>query len=427
MVRALYNFIIIIAFIPYILIIILRKYKGKEHPTKYKEKIFYNNFERPDGFLLWFHVASLGEFNSILPIIDFYLKKSDKYKFLITTVTLSSYTQFEKKFAHNKRVFHQFLPYDVGFLVKNFLDKWSPDIVSFVDSEIWPNFISQIKNREIPFILLNARITKKTFKRWMYFKRFAYEIFNSFTLCIASSNESEKYLNQLNVKNIKNFGNVKFCTRSEKDKIDDKNQFNSIKNKKVWVALSTHEDEELFCCNVQEKLEKADKDFVSIIIPRHIGRIKKIYTKLSNFNKKIQIKNENDNISEDAKIVLVNYYGLTSKYLNKFKQVFIGKSMIPSLSQVGGQNPIDAIKMGCKVYHGPFVYNFKEIYDYLDINNFSEQISGNRSECVELLAKKIISDLEISSKSKMSKIEKFNIFSDRIFNNVIQEYDKVIK
>ena len=73
------------------------------------------------------------------------------------------------------------------------------------------------------------------------------------------------------------------------------------------------------------------------------------------------------------------------------------------------------------------MYTILKNLDYLDINNFSEQISGNRSECVELLAKKIISDLEISSKSKMSKIEKFNIFSDRIFNNVIQEYDKVIK
>ena len=427
MVRALYNFIIIIAFIPYILIIYIRKLKGKEHPTKYKEKFFYKNFKRPDGFLLWFHVASLGEFNSILPIIDFYLKKGNKYKFLITTVTLSSYTQFEKKFSNNARVFHQFLPFDLNYLVKNFLDKWKPDVVSFVDSEIWPNFINQIKKKEIPFILLNARITKKTFKRWLFFRSFAYEIFNSFTLCISSSNETEKYLNQLKAKNIRNFGNIKFCTQSGENKIDDKNQFNSIKNKKVWVALSTHDDEELFCCNVQEKLEKIDKDFVSIIIPRHIGRVKKIYSKLSHLNKKIQIKNENDNIFEDTKIVLVNYYGLTSKYLNKFKKVFIGKSMIRSLSQVGGQNPIDAVKMGCKVYHGPFVYNFKEIYDYLDINNFAEKISDDRSQSIEILAKKIIEDFKKSSISRINRIEEFNTFSEKIFNNVIQEYNRVVK
>ena len=116
--------------------------------------------------------------------IDHYLKKNKKYNFLITTVTLSSYNEFLKKFGDNQRVFHQFLPYDLTLLVNSFLKNWKPNIVSFVDSEIWPNFIFGIKNKNIPLILLNARITKKTLGSWLLFGKFSKIIFNIFSLCI---------------------------------------------------------------------------------------------------------------------------------------------------------------------------------------------------------------------------------------------------
>jgi len=427
MVKALYNFIIAIIYIPYIFAIFFRKFLKKEHPLKFKEKFLFNNLKRPNGYLFWFHVASLGEFNSILPIIDFYLKKNEKYKFLITTVTLSSYQQFEKKFGDNKRIFHQFMPYDFNFLVKKFLNNWRPDIVSFVDSEIWPNFIFEIKKRKVPFILLNARITKKTYERWMFFKKFAQNIFNSFSSCISSSKESEEYLKLLNAKNIKYFGNIKFCASVKEKKNSDADEFISIKNKKVWVALSTHDDEEDFCFKVHKLIKNVHKNIVTIIIPRHISRINKIYSKLFRSGLKIQIKNEKDIINENSEIVLINYYGLTSKYLDNFKQIFIGKSLIPSLARVGGQNPIDAIKMSCKVYHGPYVYNFQEIYDYLDKNNFAEKIEEDRSISIESLAKKLIDSFEEKSEKNLNKIEKINDYSKKIFNNIIEEYSKFIK
>ena len=148
MLRFLYSFFLIIFYIPYVIAIFLRIFFNKEHRSKFKEKLFFNKIQKPDGFLFWFHVASIGEFNSILPIINYYLKENKKYNFLITTVTLSSYNEFKKKFGKNPRVFHQFLPYDLNLLVNNFLKSWKPDIVSFVDSEIWPNFIFEIKKKK---------------------------------------------------------------------------------------------------------------------------------------------------------------------------------------------------------------------------------------------------------------------------------------
>ncbi len=427
MLKALYNIILIIIYIPFAITIFLRRFFKKEHPLKFKEKFISNNIIRPPGYFFWFHVASLGEFNSILPFIDYYLEKNKNYKILITTVTLSSYLQFEKKFKDNQRVFHQFLPYDLNWLVKNFLNNWKPDIVSFVDSEIWPNFIFEIHKRRLPFILLNGRITKKTFRRWMFLKKFAYNIFNSFSVCISASKESAENLRMLKAKNIKYFGNIKFCSTKKDNKDSINNEFISIKNKNVWVALSTHGDEEHFCLDVHKLIEKVEKNIVTIIIPRHINRITKIYSWLSKLDIKTQIKNENDKIHEDSKIILVNYYGLTSKYLNNFKQIFIGKSLLPSLANVGGQNPIDAIKMGCKVYHGPYVYNFQEIYDYLDQNNFAEKLEKEKSVASKMLAEKLIGAFKNSNQESTNKVAELDIYSKKIFDNVVNEYSRFIK
>ena len=162
--RAIYNLIITILYIPYICLILFRKILNKEHKSKFKEKILFNNAKRPNGYLFWFHAVSLGEFNSILPFIDFYLKKDEKFKFLITTTTLSSYNEYKKKFRDNNRVFHQFLPYDFRLLINNFLKNWRPDIVLFVDSEIWPNFIFEIKKKSYLLFYLTEELQKKLLK-----------------------------------------------------------------------------------------------------------------------------------------------------------------------------------------------------------------------------------------------------------------------
>jgi len=421
MLRIFYNFLTILFYIPYIFLVFFRRFIKKEHQKKYKEKIFINNFKRPEGYLFWFHVASLGEFKSILPIIDFYLKQNKKNNFLITTVTLSSFNELDKHYGSNNRVYHQFLPYDFSFLINNFLKNWKPDIISFVDSEIWPNFIFKIKKEKIPFVLLNARITKKSFMRWSVFKKISNEIFGSFSLCISSNKDTCDYLKILGAKNIKFFGNIKFCSVVE-DKTKESEQFKSISNKKVWCAISTHEDEENFCGKVHAVVKRSRKDFLTIIIPRHIHRIERIFSNLKDFGFEVQVKSEKDNINNSVDVVLVNYYGAVSKYLKYFKQIFIGKSMSRRFQNSGGQNPIDAAKMGCRIYHGPYVSNFKDIYQYMDESKLSEEVDNHKS-----LANKLIKNLDEGLQIDSEKINKLNIYSKKIFENVISEYNKFIK
>lgn len=421
MLLILYKFLIFIFYLPYIVLILFRKLIKKEHPRKYKEKIFLNKVTRPKGFLIWFHAASIGEFKSILPLVEYYTRQNPDNFFLITTVTLTSYNEFERRFNSNKRVFHQFLPYDYNFLIENFFKNWRPNIVSFVDSEIWPNFILKIKKENIPLILLNARITKKSFLRWKALGEPARKIFSCFTTCISSSKMTSDYLNTLGVQNIKFYGNIKFCSSIEKNTYDVK-QFKKISKRKVWCALSTHFDEENLCGKTHLIVKKKLENILTIIIPRHIHRVNKIYSILKNLGLEVQIKAEADDIDNLADVVLVNYYGSVNKYLKNINQIFIGKSTIEKFENSGGQNPLDAAKIGCHIYHGPYVSNFEDIYKFLDNTGISEEITN-----AEDLANKLDKNFKKNKDINSEKIEKINTFSNEIFKNLINEYNKYIK
>jgi len=421
MLKVFYNFLINFFYIPYLIIIFYRKILNKEHKNKYKDKILLKKISRPEGFLFWFHAASIGELSSILPLVNFFLKKDKNYNFLITTVTMSSYNLLKKKYGSKNRVYHQFLPYDSNILVENFLKNWRPNIVSFVDSEIWPNFFLKIGKKNLPLILLNARLTKKTFKRWKIVRSFASEIFGSIKLSICSNKETINYLEYFDAKNIKYFGNLKYCSTLQNIDTVKNIKLETEKNSKIWCAVSTHSGEEIFCAEVHKLLIKSHKNVKTIIIPRHINRVNEILISLNKMGLKTQIKNENDNINDDAEIIVINYYGSVFKYYEKFKQIFIGKSLIKKFKNDGGQNPIDAARMGCFIYHGPYVSNFKEIYDYLDTENISNTIEDKN-----ILAKKLINNFNSNFAENNNKIDKLNKYSKEIFQQVIKEYESII-
>ena len=195
-----------------------RKLKRKEDPKRYKEKLSRIKLPRGEGFLVWFHVASVGEAMSILPLVESYIENKKIDKILLTSITLSSGKILEKKFLKNIKVVHQFLPLDILNLTNKFLNHWRPNLSIFIDSEIWPNLILNTASNKIPLILLNARITTKTFKRWKLIINYSKKIFKNFNLCIASNTESENYLKILGAKNVKNYGNLKFSHIKKKNK-----------------------------------------------------------------------------------------------------------------------------------------------------------------------------------------------------------------
>ena len=184
----------------FILVIFFRKIIKKEDQIRYREKIFSSSFNvrrNKNLKLVWFHAASIGEFKSILPIIDQLNENNNHFEFLITTTTLSSGNLANENLKKYTNVQHRFFPVDVSFIMEKFLDLWKPYAVFLVDSEIWPNLILKCHKKNILLSIINARITAKTFKKWMKFPKTAKKIFSLFNLCLTSNLETKKFLTKL--------------------------------------------------------------------------------------------------------------------------------------------------------------------------------------------------------------------------------------
>ena len=398
-----------------------RKIRKKEDSIRYKEKLAKINIERGEGFLIWFHVASVGEAMSILPLIDGCIKEKKINRILITSITLSSGKILEKRFNNNPKINHQFLPLDIISLINKFLNHWKPNLSIFIDSEIWPNLILKINEKKIPLLLVNARITKKSFDRWKLVMGFAKKIFGKFDLCIASNNESENFLKILGSKNIKNYGNLKFSNIKNDIKKLDLNFLNKIKNRKVWCAASTHPSEEIICAEAHLKIKKNYNNILTIIIPRHIDRVKTIKEELSKFNINVLLVTELNNFDDKTDILLVNSYGEALKFYDISKYVFLGKSLVQSLIKDSGQNPIEPARLGCKILHGPYVSNFAETYNYLKKLGITKEVNDSNK-----LSLSLIEELQKDKPKNHEIALKIENYGQNILNNVIMELKKYI-
>ena len=213
----------------------------------------------------------------------------------------------------------------------------------------------------------------------------AKNLFNCFDLCLTSNLESKNYLTQLNAKNIFFNGNIKLINKIEDYKMIDKNKEFLSKNI-FWLAASTHKGEEIFCLNTHIDLKKKINKIITFIAPRHIERVDKIEKLCKNLKLTYQVLNNLDTIQDGNEIIIINFYGALSSYYKYTKSVFIGKSLNKKLKDEGGQSPIEAAYLGCKIYHGGYIYNFKEIYELLESNKISKLIK-HKDELVEFISR----------------------------------------
>ena len=351
------------------LIIFFRVLKGKEDKKRFLEKFCLASKKRVKGKLIWFHGSSVGEIMSIMPLVHHYEKQKSIKKILITSSTLSS-SKILTKF-NLKKTIHQFYPLDHHLITRKFINYWNPCIAVFIDSEIWPSMFKIIRKNKIPLILLNARITKKTFKRWMKFKNFSNSIFSKISSAYPQNKETEFYLKKLKPNKTNFLGNLKFIQNNlYNDHLDNLNL--KFRNFKVWVAASTHKGEEVFCAKAHIQLKKRNKKLITVIIPRHINRVNEIISEMNKLNLKTVLHSSKIKNLDNIDIYIVNTFGDSKKFYKIGTTVFLGKS----LTIRGGQNPLEAIHCGAKIIHGPYIDNFKDVYKLLKSLGASKKIKS---------------------------------------------------
>ena len=395
-------------------IILIRLIKKKEDFKRFKEKFCFFTKKRSKGKLIWFHGASVGEFQSIVPLLEKYEKSKKISQILITSNTLSSSKIISK--IKLKKVIHQFFPIDNNLITKRFIDHWKPSMALFIDSEIWPNMLINLNKNNVPTILLNARITKKSYYRWIKFKSFSKLIFNKFTLCLCSNKETVSFLKKLGTNNIKYFDNLKY-SQSENEKIEIDNQLiKFISKRTTWCASSTHNSEEKFIGQIHNKLKKKYKNLLTVIIPRHIDRKEQIKNQLSNLGLKVHLHEPKSKINKDIDIYLVNSFGKTKSFYSVINNVFLGGSLINH----GGQNPLEAVRYNCNILHGPNISNFNEIYKFLNKQKISEKIYNLDQ------ATNILNRLFTSKNSKKNIKNKINAIGQKILKRYMGEINLIL-
>ncbi len=401
-----YNFILFLLLPFIILLFILRVFLGKEDKNRFLEKFSFPSKNRPIGKIIWFHACSVGEVKSSYNLIRFFIKNN--YSVLVTTNTYLSSLDVKKNFSN--KVIHQYLPLDLKFFIKRFLNHWKPDKAVFIESELWPNLIFGAKKLNIPLCLIQARVSDNSLRKWIFFKNFFINILNSFTFIIPQSTSDKKKLENYTHSKISSAINLKYTSEklkySKKDRLNIKN---NILKKNIISAASTHSGEEEIIINQVCKLKNIKKNLL-VIQPRHPARNKKIIKLIKKYNLTYKQRSKGELPNNNTNIYLFDTFGESGLLISISDLIIIGGTLV----SVGGHNLLESAQFGKNIIVGPYTQKIKEVVGYFKKNNAIETLTNN-NELYKYI-EKIISDKKYSSKLSYNARKLTSRFSNAELN-----------
>ncbi len=333
--------------------------RGKEHPTRIAERRGEASVPRPKGPLVWVHGASVGELVAALPIVE--RLRAREFPVLVTSGTVTSAELASKRLPAN--VIHQFVPLDSPIFIKRFLDHWRPDLALFVESDLWPNLILGTTQRRIPLILLNGRMSERSFARWQRLPKTIETLLEQFDLCLVRAPEDAERFGALGAPRIQTTGNVKLDVPPLPADLKALTALRvAIAGRQIIVAASTHPEEEGAVLEAHRRLRLDYPRLLTIIVPRHPERGAEVAALAASQNLEAVQRSQGVFPNAATEIYICDTLGELGLIYRLASVVFMGGSLIPH----GGQNPIEPIKLGAPVVHGPHVENFADLYEALD-------------------------------------------------------------
>jgi 3-deoxy-D-manno-octulosonic-acid transferase len=335
------------------LYLLLRLARGKEEAGRLAERYGKASRERPPGPLIWFHAASIGEAVSILALIDAMVAERPLLSVLVTTGTVTSARLLEARLPGG-RAFHQYVPVDSPHYVRRFLDHWQPDLALWVESELWPNLIAETASREVPLLLVNARMSQLSFERWRRWPRIAAPLVGAFALCLAQDVVQAERLRQLGARRALCVGNLKSAAgplpanEAELTKLAAQ-----AAGRPLWLAASTHEGEEEAVAAAHLALRQRWPDLLTLLVPRHPARAAAVTQMLRRRGLAVTRRSLAEPITAGTDIYLGDTLGELGLFYRLAGVAFIGGSLVP----MGGHNPLEAALLDCALLHGPDMSN----------------------------------------------------------------------
>jgi 3-deoxy-D-manno-octulosonic-acid transferase len=342
--------------------------RGKEHPTRIAERRGEPSQPRPSGPLIWVHGASVGEMLAVVPLIE--RIRARDFVVLVTSGTVTSAALAAHRLPAG--TIHQFIPLDAPQFVARFLDYWRPDLALFVESDLWPNLILGCSERKIPMILVNGRVSQRSFGRWRLLPGASAALLARFDLCLAQSAANAQRLSRLGAPRVSSTGNLKLDVPAPPADTATLHRFNALIGlRAVVAAASTHPGEETAVIAAHRRLKAKIPNLLTLIAPRHPQRGASIADIAKVAGLAVGMRSRGELPKRDVDVYIADSLGELGLIYRIAPIVFMGGS----LASHGGQNPIEPIRLGAAVMHGPHIWNFAEIYGKLDEAHGAELVA----------------------------------------------------
>jgi 3-deoxy-D-manno-octulosonic-acid transferase len=354
--------------------------EGKEHPSRIAERRGIASRPRPSSPLAWVHAASVGESQSALSLITKMLRARIDLHVLITTGTVTSAKLLEERLP--PRSFHQFVPVDHLRWVRRFLDHWEPNLAVWIESEFWPNLITETTDRNIPMVLANGRISRKSAANWGIVPGFIHDIVGEFKLSLTQTEEEAERFRKLGADPVKCVGNLKFSAAPLP--VDDTELARvaaTVEDRPCWLAASTHPGEEMLVAEADRIIRKRYPNLLTIIVPRHPSRGASIQKDIAAGGFNVSRRAASDSIAAGDEIHVADTLGELGLFYRVAGITFIGGTM----DSHGGHNPLEAAQLDCAILHGPDMANFATVSAQLAAAKATKTITDPISLAREVL------------------------------------------
>ncbi|MEL6299018.1 MAG: glycosyltransferase N-terminal domain-containing protein [Pseudomonadota bacterium] len=337
-----------------------RERKGKEDPKRRPERLAQTTHHRPSGPLVWFHAASIGEANAIMPVIHEIARARPDHTMLLTTGTRTSAQLASDRLPVG--AIHQVIPFDTPAAMRRFLAHWQPSLAVLTESDLWPNLLVETSARSVPIVLANARISLRSFQRWRKVPGLAGQLFSRIRVVLAQDKSIARRFRSLGARDVRQFGNLKIDAPGQAIDATARARVGmALGNRPVFLAASTHDGEEEIVIAAHKSLRDRVGDLITIIVPRHPERGDAVADAIRASDLSFSRRSRGEMPSAAHEIYLADTIGELALFFDCADAAFIGGSLVPH----GGQNPIEAVRAGCPVMTGPRVSNFAEVYHHL--------------------------------------------------------------
>ena len=348
------------AMVPLAPALIKRRLKqGKEDPARVGERRGLSPDTRPHGPLVWIHGASVGEVLAAAALIE--RLRALNLRILLTSGTVTSAAIVAKRFPPD--IIHQYVPYNSPRYVARFLDHWRPSLALFIESDLWPNLILSSAARRLPMVLINGRMSPRSFPRWRRVSNTISALLEKFEVCLAQSDTDAERFSALGSRNVLTTGNLKLDVPAPPADHDKLEKLMAVtRGRPAIVAASTHPGEEEMLVEAHKTLARYFPGLLTVIVPRHPDRGDAIAGVVAAAGRHAALRSREELPTATSDIYVADTMGELGLFYRFAPIVFMGGSLVPH----GGQNPIEAIKLGASVVHGPHVFNFSDVYEALD-------------------------------------------------------------